>query len=228
MPSECHLFYSAKDTMKVKGMLEFQPGVDIQIIQANLFSLSELDRVLESGFLCRRQAILGLLDEPTNLRCSKSDNVCDNCRQIFVPALRPVFDQVHAVLKFLQTSRVDLQTLREFLAGTNFGGSRDDSEWHSLLQTWPFGEIAQFTDFLLSNGLVHKQGYIVNDSPVCYLQPSPKGWELLASGTGVFFPVVPSPVINVFNKKKEWRKDRTRLHDFDKRRFLPKQQKKSN
>ena len=209
-------------------MLEFQPGVDIQIIKASLFNLSELDRVLGSAFLCRRQSILGLLDEPTDQRCSTTDNPCDNCRQSINPVFRPVLNQFNAVMEILQTSSVDLQMLREYLAGISCGGSIENTKWHSFLQAWPLEEIAQFTDFLLSNGFIHKHGIILNNSPVCFLQPSQKGLELLASGTEILFPVNQSPVINVFSKKISWRTNRTRTHDLKNRRFFPKQQKRSS
>ena len=89
-------------------------------------------------------------------------------------------------------------------------------------------EIAQFTDFLINDGFVRKQGSIVNDSPVCFLQPSSKSQEFVSSSTEIFFPVFESSVINVFNQAVSWRDDRTRLHHLEKRRFGPKQRKSSS
>ena len=214
--------------MMVKGMLEFQRGIDLQIMKANLFNLSELDRALGSPFSCRRQSVLGLLDEPNSLRCSQTDNPCDNCKQPIVPVMRPVSDQVRVVMDILQTSPMDVLMLRELLSGIKSGCCSDVAKWQGLLQTWPSEEIAQFTDFLINDGFVCKQGSIVNDSPVCFLQPSSKSQELLSSSTEIFFPVFESSVINVFNQAVSWRDDRTRLHHLEKRRFGPKQRKSSS
>ena len=58
------------DTIKVKLLLE--SGKDeAEVLTSKLFELSELDRVLSSKDLCRRQSVLNLLDEARAERCLK-------------------------------------------------------------------------------------------------------------------------------------------------------------
>ena len=67
---------------------------DLNIKTAKLEELSELDRVLSSKYLCRRQSILTLLDDPSQ-PCLETESKCDNCSPIKPPTIRVVTDVVH-------------------------------------------------------------------------------------------------------------------------------------
>ena len=93
----------------MKRLIEMNLEVDIANIKSKLQELSELDRVLSSQELCRRQSILLLLDEVTDHRCLSSELRCDNCKHFKLPMDRIVSNEVVVVLKFLnQCLNVDV------------------------------------------------------------------------------------------------------------------------
>ena len=229
LPAHCYLYYRRADTTNVKRIIEWGKNVDVRVIQGKLSSLSELDRILTSNF-CRRRAVLGLLDEFTNEQCSESDIPCDNCRRGLMPDLREVSYEVFSVLTFLKDCEgIDVMGLRHILAGLfhSFRHCNLDSI-EGLLKSWHELEIAQFTDYLLFNKLIEKHCYLSNETPIHFLKLTYDGVQFLSQVQELHCPVFRVKEIEVFKRTHDWRCNRNRIHNIQKKRFFPKKHKKNS
>ena len=101
LPAHCYVYYRHADTTNVKKMIEWEKNVDICVIEGKLSSLSEFDRILSSK-LCRRQSVLGLLDEFSISKCKGSNVPCDNCKLSATPDFCEVSYEVFSVLMVLK------------------------------------------------------------------------------------------------------------------------------
>ena len=217
LPAWCYLFHSRMDMLKTKRLIEWKVSADAAIVKKNLVELAELNRVLSSKKLCRRQSVLSLMDEPSPQSCLSSESQCDTCLGISVPIFKNVTKEVRLVLNFLDHhSDLDVFTLRNVLAGLNHNLSRDHVHAvEGLLFSWALDEIAQFTDFLTNEKFMHKQGTLVNDVPSYRLIPN----HANINGDEIFMSL--HEVVPIVRSDKK-QTTRTRHHDIRKRRFFPK------
>ena len=220
-PSQCFLFYSYTDTLKVKGLIESEKSADPLITTSKLQELSELDRVLSSKTLCRRQSILGLLDDPSP-PCFGTEQKCDNCIIPVLPAYRVVTDALKTILCFLNESQhISVYSLRRILAGLQV--SIDvTSPVLGVFQQWTGDEISQFTDFLLRERYLVKKGIFVDDLPTHCLRLSLTSENLLLINdmSEVLFAVHESPIVKMFDGLSSIA--RSKCHKLNERRFVPK------
>ena len=106
----------------MKRLIEYKQDLEIQTVTRKLENLSELDRVLSSKNLCRRQYLLRLLDESRNDRCRDSEEEkCDNCRLESQPSFRVVTNVVLSILEFFSSHpNVDVFDLRKIFVALNY------------------------------------------------------------------------------------------------------------
>ena len=135
-----------------------------------------------------------------------------------MPTMREVTKEVRVVLDFLKSSEIEVFTLRTILAGLSHSYiSEHLLGIGGLLKSWPLDEIAQFTDFLLNEGFMLKQGQMVKDIPSYFLKPVIVSLELDVVITMPIHEVV--PIAFAYNKRPTCR---NRQHHISKHRFYPK------
>ena len=205
----------------MKLLIESGRGIDIAIIKSKLRTLSELERIISSKVFCRRQSILSLLDENRTGRCSNDELKCDNCHLIQPTIIRDVTTEVKAVLTFISHNpQIDVLKLRKVLSAEHHDILNMNSSVEGLLISWPVDEIAQFTDYLLTNGMLQNKGWYAEGVPVNCLELATHGTHLISQPeTRLLLPVY---VMSNPGAISPFKSHCSRFHDIQKRRFLPK------